>query len=360
MRRTLCFILSLRCLEHPHISDYIVTMPSFPTTPIARLTGHNGLVHAVAYSSGASSYILTGSSDRTIRLYNPQKAPPSSVAPSASNVYPPGLVNKYTAHGYEVLSIDVNAANDRFVSTGGDKTIFLWDVQTAQTVRRYTGHAGRVNRGVFGGEDDSIIASGSFDGTVRIWDVKSNSYKPIMTFDDAKDSVTDVAIHDAEIVAASVDGRVRSYDLRTGMCVADVIGYPCTSLDVTKKGTEALVSSLDSTVRLMDRGNGECLKKYTDEAFVNKDLRVRSTLGLNDSVVLSGSDNGMVFVWDIMGGECLHRFKHSEMREVQGKAVMAGQTGRKDVVSAVAFCKTRREWASAGGDGNVVVWGMRE
>lgn len=333
-------------------------MPSFPSTPIAKLTGHSGIVHAVAYSSGTQSYILTGCSDRIIRLYNPQKAPTSSVAPTASNTYPPGLVNKYSAHGYEVLSIDVNADNDKFVSTGGDKTVFLWDVQTAQTIRRYTGHAGRVNRGVFGGEGDSIIATGSFDGTVKIWDVKSNSYKPIMTLDDAKDSVTDIAIYDAEIVAASVDGRVRSYDLRTGMCHADLIGNPCTSVNISKKGTEMLVSSLDSTVRFMDRANGEMLKAYTDEAFVNKDLRVRSMLGLNDSVVLSGSDNGMVFVWDILRGECLHRFKHSEMREVQGAGVKAGQAGKKDVVSAVAFCEKRREWASAGGDGNVVVWGM--
>jgi mitogen-activated protein kinase organizer 1 len=333
-----------------------VTMPSFPSTPIAKLTGHAGPVHAVAYSSGTSTYILTGSSDRVIRLYNPLKAPPSSVAPTASNAYPPGLVNKYSAHGYEVLSIDVNTDNDKFVSTGGDKTVFLWDVQTAQTIRRYTGHSGRVNRGVFGGESDSIIATGSFDGTLRIWDTRSNSYKPIMILTDAKDSITDVCIHDAEIMSASVDGRVRSYDLRTGMCHADVLGSPCTSFDVSKKGSEMLVSSLDSTIRLMDRGNGELLKEYKDEAFVNKDFRIRSTLGLNDSVVLSGSDNGMMFVWDIMGGECLHRFKHSEMREVHGSGVGAGQAGKKDVVSAVAFCQTRREWASAGGDGNV--WGM--
>lgn len=333
-------------------------MSAFPTTPIAKLTGHNGIVHAVAYSSGSQSYILTGSSDRTIRLYNPQKAPPSSVAPSTSSAYPPGLVNKYTAHGYEVLSIDVNEANDRFVSTGGDKTVFLWDVQTAQTVRRWTGHAGRVNRGIFGGDGDSVIATGSFDGTVKIWDVKSNAYKPIMTLDDAKDSITDIAVHDSDILASSVDGRVRSYDLRMGMCQADVIGHPCTSLSVTKKGTEVLVGALDSTVRLMDRTNGEMLKAYRDDAFVNKDLRVRSTLGLNDSVVVSGSDDGMVFVWDIMGDECLHKFKHSEMREVKGKSLPAQPAGKKDVVSAVAFCRTRREWCSAGGDGNVIVWGM--
>lgn len=326
--------------------------PAFPTTPIARLTGHNGIVHAICYSSGSSQYILTGSSDRTIRLYNPSKAALNSTAPSA------GLINKYSAHGYEVLSIDVNKTNDKFVSTGGDKTAFLWDVVTAQTIKRWTGHAGRVNRGVFAGEGDSLVVSGSYDGTVKIWDVKSSNYKPIMTFDDAKDSVTDLCIFDAEIISGSVDGKVRSYDMRMGMCQVDVIGHPVTSVSVTKKGTELLVSSLDSTIRLMDRGNGQLLKAYRDEGFVNKELRVKSTLGLNDSVVVSGSDDGMVFVWDLLEGDVLHKFKHSEMREAAGKSgVKVG--GKREFVGAVTFCPTRKEWASAGGDGNVVVWGSR-
>ncbi|KAF1967472.1 mitogen-activated protein kinase organizer 1 [Bimuria novae-zelandiae CBS 107.79] len=332
-------------------------MPFFPSTPIAKLTGHTGPVHAVAYSSSPHTYLLTGSADRTIRLFNPSKAPPSSVAPASSAAYAPGLVTKYSAHGYEVLSIDVNAANDKFVSTGGDKTVFLWDVQTAQTIRRFTGHAGRVNRGVFGGEGDSVIVSGSFDGTVRVWDVRSTSYKPIMMFSDAKDSVTDVLVFDAEIVSGSVDGRVRSYDLRSGMCQVDVIGHPVTSLSVSKKGTECLVSSLDSTVRLMDRGNGQLLKAYRDDAFVNTELRVRSTLGFNDSVVVSGSDDGMVFAWVLLDGTVLQKFRHSEMREVKGK-VDKKEKGNKDVVSAVAVCPSRKEWASAGGDGNVIVWGL--
>ena len=214
-----------------------------------------------------------------------------------------------------------------------------------------------MNRGVFGGEGDSVIVSASFDGSVKVWDVRSTNYKPIMTFSDAKDSVTDVLVFDAEIIASSVDGRVRSYDLRTGMCEVDVIGYPVTSLGVSKKGTEVLVSSLDSTVRLMDKANGQLLKAYRDDAFVNTDFRVRSALGLNDSVVLSGSDDGMVFAWDLMGGTALHKFRHSEMREVKGK-VEKREKKKNEVVSALTFCPSRREWASAGGDGNVIVWGM--
>jgi mitogen-activated protein kinase organizer 1 len=250
----------------------------------------------------------------------------------------------------------VKQDNSQFVSTGGDKTVFYWDVETAQTVKRWTGHIGRVNRGIFAGDGDSVVITGSYDGTVKIWDTKSSNYKPIMSLDDAKDSITDLCVFDGEILSGSVDGKVRSYDLRMGVCKVDVMGHPVTSLSVTKQGTEVLVSCLDSTIRLMDRGNGQLLKAYRDEGFVNKDLRVRNALGMNDSVVVSGSDDGMVYVWDLLEGEVLHSFRHSEMRESKKSA--AATPGKKDVVGAVDFCCVRKEWLSAGGDGNVVVWGM--
>ena len=214
-----------------------------------------------------------------------------------------------------------------------------------------------MNRGVFAGDGDTLIVSGSFDGTIKVWDIKSGNPKPIMTFDEAKDSVTDVCVFGSDIISGSVDGRVRSYDVRMGMCTVDVIGYPVTSLGVSKKGTEVLVSSLDSTLRLMDRGNGQLLKAYRDEGFKNKELRVRSCLGMNDSVVISGSEDGVIWAWDLLEGEVLRKFGHQHARELKGRATGPERTSKKNIVGAVAFCARRNEWASAGGDGNVVVWG---
>jgi len=178
---------------------------------LATLRHEAGPIHALTYSSGAGQYILSGSSDRTINLYNPAKASP--------------LIQSYTgAHGYEVLSISVADDNARFVSGGGDKTVFLWDVATARTLRRYTGHAGRVECVAFGGEGDAVLVSGSFDGTVRLWDTKGSSGKPLMVLGEARDGVQCVAVTGGEIVAGSVDGRLRTYDLRMGMVHVDVIG----------------------------------------------------------------------------------------------------------------------------------------
>lgn len=69
---------------------------------------------------------------------------------------------------------------------------------------------------------------GSFDTSVRLWDCKSQSTKPIQTLEESTDSVTSVAVSGHEIVTGSVDGRLRVYDLRKGVVSVDVIDRTCT------------------------------------------------------------------------------------------------------------------------------------
>lgn len=76
----------------------------------------------------------------------------------------------------------------------------------------------------FGGEDGSVVVSGSYDATVRLWDCKSQSTKPIQVLEEARDSVSTLHVVGHEIVTGSVDGRMRVYDLRMGMILVDVIG----------------------------------------------------------------------------------------------------------------------------------------
>lgn len=320
-------------------------MSTFPTTPIARLTGHNGPVHAVTFSAGSGQYVLTGSQDRNVRLFNPTTS---------------RLIQTYSAHGYEVLDLAVSEDNARFASVGGDKSVFLWDVATAQTLRRFTGHAARVNAVAFGGEGDSVLVSGSFDGTVKVWDCKSRSDRPIMTFSEAKDSVSTVFVCGQEVYAGSVDGRVRCYDLGSGYVEVDTFGASVTSVMGTKARDGYLVSTLDSTLRLMDRPSGKCLQTFRDTGFGNETYRIRSTFAMADGCVVSGGEDGSVFVWDVLTGKLMHRLWHKKDGGQGGGP--DGETGsrKQDVVSAVAWNQMRKQWASAGGDGEVVIWGLSD
>lgn len=349
-------------------------MPTpFPCHVRNRLTGHHsGPVNALTYSSGSGSYILTGSSDRSIHLYNPTK--PSSSA----------LIQSYNAHGYEVLDIAVSFGNDKFVSVGGDKSVFLWDVGKAVTIRRWGGpggHSARINccawaprygnfegGGVGGEGGECLVISGSYDASVRIWDARSQNVKPLMVLSEAKDSISSVVASGHEITAGSVDGRVRTYDVRMGKVFTDVVGGSVTSVTATLQNDSVLVSTLDSTLRLFDKSDGKMLQRYGNtarapgqEMYVNTKYRIRAALALHDTYVVSGSENGKIYVWDLLGGTVEHVLSHSDPHSEGGIDV---KESRK-VVGVVAFCPAsnraggKKEWASAGGDGSVTVWGMR-
>lgn len=215
-------------------------------------------------------------------------------------------IQKYEVHGYEVLDICVTADNATFSSVGGDKMAFLWDVATAKTLRRFEGHNGRINSADFNA-DGSVLVTGSYDTTSRLWDTKSQSRKPIQTLEDAKDSISSVHVVGHEIVTGSVDGRVRNYDLRMGRCFVDIIGYPVTCTTQSADGNAVLVSALDGGIRLMDKVNGQMLQSY--RGHLNTDFRVRSCFGAKDKYVITGSEDGFIWVYDLLEGKVVEKMK---------------------------------------------------
>lgn len=327
----------------------------------------------MTYSSSPGTYILTGSSDRSIRLYNP-----GSTAKGNSAVPEGRLIQTYSAHGYEVLSISVSADNYRFASAGGDRSVFLWDVATAQTIRRFGSsghsHTARVNCVRFGGDGDSVLVSGGFDTSVRVWDVRSNSGKPIQVLDEARDAVTCLAVRDAEIVAGSVDGGVRSYDLRMGRCVRDEMGASVTSLSLTRDGEAMLVGSLNSRLRLMDRRGGKCLKTFEHPEWKNEGLRVQSLLGGKERYVVAGDElaseeatgigEGRVWVWDLLTGKVVSRILVPwGPQGYQPKKRNVGRDGKEKPQNNIISCLAWREdgWGDqfcvGGTSGVVTVYG---
>ena len=331
--------------------------PTLPNTLLNTITSHTGPINALTFSAIGGTYILTGSSDRQIHLSRTEPISSTTVkAGSAPTTSAP--IQKYSAHGYAVLDLACSSDNTSFASVGGDRSVFLWDVQAATTLRRFgsnssQAHTARINCVVFAGQDDSVLISGSLDRSVRIWDVKSRSANPIMVLDEARDSVSSVVMTRIgyEIITASVDNRVRSYDLRMGQCFVDTLPSAVTSVEVTRDGQAVLVSALDGRIRMLDRKDGTLLQSFGDrkDGYVNQDLRLKACFGRGEAIVIAGSEaDGKVRAWDVISGD-----KISELE--------AGEDGK--VVSVVSWRDNGKGaaldgvWASGGADGKVKIWG---
>jgi mitogen-activated protein kinase organizer 1 len=226
-----------------------------------------------------------------------------------------------------------------------------------------------------GSEDDggneSLLVSAGLDCTVRVWDVKAavsagpggggggSANRPVQVLKGAKDAVTSLAVVGPEILAGSVDGRVRCYDVRMGRCVTDVFPGSVTSLCLARDGRTMLVGTLDSKIRLMDRRDGTCLRTYGDAGWRNEEFRVQSVLGGGERYVVTGDEmtgagpgtgtaegggnQGRVWAWDLLTGKLVATVPvpwwDNGGSEARRKVI--GRDGkekeRKNVVSCIAW-----------------------
>ncbi|XP_024001648.2 WD repeat domain-containing protein 83, partial [Salvelinus sp. IW2-2015] len=183
-----------------------------------------------------------------------------------------------------------------------------------------------------------VSSLGSIDGTVRrCWDTRSRKFDPIQILDEAQDGVSSLKVSEHELLTGSVDGRVRRYDLRMGQLHVDFINSPITCVCFSADAQCTLTSSLDSTVRLLDKSTGEMLGEYTGHKM--KGYKLDCCLSSKDTHVLSCSEDGHVYCWDLVEG-------YLTLKLPVGKAV----------VQSLSFHPSETRLLTAM-EGRVQVWG---
>ncbi|KAJ2811523.1 hypothetical protein H4S07_002011 [Coemansia furcata] len=298
-----------------------------------KLDYHKGSVNSAIFDA-SGSYIFTGGQDKAIRLIN------SSTGDQ---------IQTYLGHGWGVQGLAVSKDSNSLASCGGtDRAVYLWDVSQAQLTRKLLGHTQRVDC-VAISENGSIIVSGSFDKTVRVWDTRSsNSPQALLqVLDESKDGISSLFLTQAEIIASSIDGHVRTYDMRTGRVLVESFdGQPVVCAKVVSGGKCLLVSSMDGSIQLVDRTDGKAIAAFSGH--VCKNYRIQCDA--SDSLVASGSEDGSVHVWDIL-------------RDNEAGSAKFRLGGHSGIVNTVEFHPDAKAdnskghaMLSAASDGSVIIW----
>ncbi|KAI9178904.1 hypothetical protein H9P43_005566 [Blastocladiella emersonii ATCC 22665] len=124
------------------------------------ITGlHVANVHV---NGGHAVYVLTGSADGRLHLYNATAAAAANVPSSSSPVVVAPILSRN--HGAPVTSVWFDSL--RILSCGTDGLVHLWDQDSGDRIRSYTvgGSAGVVT-----GSDTRIVCARE-DGVVHVWD----------------------------------------------------------------------------------------------------------------------------------------------------------------------------------------------
>ncbi|ETO04230.1 G-protein beta WD-40 repeats containing protein [Reticulomyxa filosa] len=120
---------------------------------------------------GGNGYtICSGSLDKTIRIWDIETAKQLSV---------------FEGHGSFVNSVKYgsNELINTILSGSADKSVRLWDIRSGQQIQVFNGHTNSINSVEYSpflvknkeiDISSNVLCSGSFDNTIRFWDARSD------------------------------------------------------------------------------------------------------------------------------------------------------------------------------------------
>jgi WD40 repeat protein len=82
-------------------------------------------------------------------------------------------VRTFQGHGAGVFCVDFAPDGRNIASGSWDKTIKLWDVQSGGLLKTLTGHKSTIESLAFSPDGDYIAACEYWDNKVTVWDVKA-------------------------------------------------------------------------------------------------------------------------------------------------------------------------------------------
>ena len=189
--------------------------------------GHEKSALSITFS-GDEKYVVSGSRDRTIKVWNAQNG---------------NLMHSYKKHTGNIYDIEFHPDSRYFASASEDKTIRLWDIEQGKVIKTYTGHDGAVLDVDFS-PDGYFMYSAGMDGVVYVWDVSTG--QKIYSYVLHEGAVNSVAVsNNGQYVAtAGDDGLVMLW--KSGMYII-----------VSEKYASELNKDYDSNPIFEDKRKGE-------------------------------------------------------------------------------------------------------
>ena len=225
----------------------------------------------------------------------------------------------------------------QIIATGsGNGTIGLWDVATGRPLRTLFGHTEFVWAVAFS-RDGRYLATGGLDNTARLWDLATG--RPVRTFRGHTGYVVTVAFSPDSrwLASGSADSHIKLWDVATGRELTTLTGHTnqVTSLSFSADGRFLLSGSWDGTVRQWNLMTGLSQASPSTHQLVG---------------AVAFSPDGRWLAAAFLSGVAV--------REITTGRNLFPATRQNFTVSSLAFSPDGRRLASASGDHTVKVWDM--
>lgn len=251
-----------------------------------------------------------------------------------------------------VTEVRFSPEGDKLLTSGQDNNIKMWDLAKLKSRKAdkapvlkttFRGHKGCVDSVSFS-PDSSIIASASWDGTIRLWETETGKLKEVFKAHNGHMHAVVFIAGGTKLLTCS-DDRTAKIWLATGKATGKPFklfmghtgGVSSVAIDLAS-GDIIATASGDKTAKLWDIQTEKVLFTLTghDNWVSGVDFSP------NGRTLATCSYDCLAKLWSVERGECLHTF-----------------SGHNDIVTCIAFAPDGSTIATGSRDCAVQVWDVR-
>ncbi|XP_075417163.1 F-box/WD repeat-containing protein 10-like [Tenrec ecaudatus] len=197
----------------------------------------------------------------------------------------------------------IHYSGGELIAVSSNRKIHLLNIaQVKQIPVQFRGHAGSI-RSLFLCEEENFLLSGSYDLSIRYWDLKTGNC--IRIFNGHQGTVTCMDLYKNKLVSGARDCQVKVWDIDTGKCLKTFKHKD--PILATRISDTFIVSSCErGLVKVWHIATVQLVKILSGHEGAVK------CLFFDQWHLVSGSADGLVMAWSMVGKyeRCLMAFKH--------------------------------------------------
>eukprot|EP00698_Gefionella_okellyi_P002566 TRINITY_DN12402_c0_g1_i1.p1 TRINITY_DN12402_c0_g1~~TRINITY_DN12402_c0_g1_i1.p1 ORF type:complete len:595 (-),score=101.48 TRINITY_DN12402_c0_g1_i1:94-1842(-) len=209
--------------------------------------------------------------------------------------------------GHESGILDITWDQSGHVLTASrDNTVRYWHPDRVSFTTIYQ-HPNNVTAVAFHPHNDACFATGSIDGRLRLWTkgetreeqcMASKLSKPVTAIAFTLDGRTVMSGHsNGKLKLFRTDNMRPTFEILVRSHAGrNAIGHRITSIVCTADSKSVVVSTADSRIRTYSLVTKKQTAKFT--GFQNDQVPIRALLSGHGRYLISGSENGRVYIWD--------------------------------------------------------------
>ncbi len=280
-----------------------------------------------------------------------------------------------SGHSDVVRSIAISPDGQILASGSYDKTIKLWSLRTGELLNTLSGHTNRITC-IAISPDGTTLASSSFDHTIKLWSLSSGEL--LHTLAGRPNRVRCIAFSpNGQTLASSGDSEINLWAVRTGKLLRILAGNSNTTrlISFSPDGHVCAIASLDGTLELWNPHTGKPLRTISTQS-----SEITSLAFSPDGQTLTCGSSTAIKLWNPHTGKSVRIFstqsngtasvafspdgqtlasgsgKTIEMWDLSSGKRLCTLSGHSKPVESVTFSPDGCLLVSGSGDQTIKIW----